>query len=175
MPKVSKFEDMFDCYVASQAEKIPKFESKKFTWENSPLSAYVFPYHRRPMVNLGKPAMNGRERSTCMNRLELNGLERVLPLLKEEMEKCAKHIQNNCKEGVRSDEPEKQSEEEVVVVPTGSPSVSADESSPPKKYKKSTRSTHKRKSGPPRKEEDIAEVSDVNIEEGEEEVVVETK
>lgn len=174
MPKVSRFEDMFDHYVASQTEKIPKFDSKKFTWENSPLSAYVFPYHRRPMLNLGKPAMNGRERSTCMNRMELNGLERVLPLLKKEMEKCAEHIQDNCKEGVRSDEPEKQSEEDVVVVSTGSPSVSADEANPPKKYKKSTRSTHKKKSGPPRKEEDIAEVSEANIEE-EEEVVVETK
>ena len=153
MPKAG-FDDMIQKFAYSiAADSCPKFDTKRFTWhEPSTLKSHVFAMKRRPMLSLHRPLdRNGKERTVCMSRTELAGLEAVLPELKKELERCAEHIRSHCKEGVRPDEEDNKAEDDSVVqVPLCSLSAGVDETAPPpaKKAKKSRLNGQKRKVKP---------------------------
>lgn len=155
MPKAG-FDDMIQKFAYSIAvDSCPKFDSKRFNWhEPSTLRGHVFAMKRRPMLSLHRPIdRNGKERTVCISRTELAGLEAILPELKKELERCAGHIRAHCKEGVRPDEEDNKAEagEDLVVqVPLRSLSVGVDDSAhpPAKKPKKSRPSGQKRKIKP---------------------------
>ena len=108
-------------FVASN--KMLKFPSVVFKWQNSKLRAEVIAVDRRAYLFLSKPTFNGKERKISLNVKELEGLAAILDQVRNELQRCEEHIQKNCRDGVRSDD-EKCEEEEVVMVAAPSrPSV----------------------------------------------------